>query len=101
MLIFVKSSLKLLKNYGIIIGSLSNSVAFVCLTGCSSKLKESTFECFDNEGNKDSVTLTYEKDSSGQKVFYDGEQKIGYRSSAIDYASEKTGGMTCHAGTDR
>lgn len=77
------------------------SVVFLCLTGCSSKLKESTFECFDTEGNKDSVTLTYEEDSSGQKVFYDGEQKIGYRGSAIDYASEKTGGMTCHTGTDR
>lgn len=77
------------------------SAVFLCFTGCSSKLKESTFECFDTEGNKDSVTLTYEEDSSGQKVFYDGEQKIGYRGSAIDYASEKTGGMTCHTGTDR
>lgn len=77
------------------------SFLILCLTGCSSQLKESTFECFDAQGNTASVTLTYEEDSSGQKVFYDGDKKIGYRSAAIDYASEKTGGMRCHAGTDR
>lgn len=71
------------------------------LSGCSSNLKESTFECFDTKGNKDSVTLTYKEDSNGEKTFYDGETEIGSRSDAVNYASEKTGGMTCHSGTDR
>lgn len=73
----------------------------ICLTGCSSTLKESTFECFDYEGNKDSITLTYEIDSVGDKIFYDGDTKVGYREEAVDYASKKTGGMRCHSGTDR
>ena len=71
------------------------------ITGCSLQVKESTFECFDSKGNKDSVTLTYKEDSDGDKVFYDGDKEIGDRFDAVDYASEKTGGMMCHSGTDR
>ena len=73
----------------------------VGLSGCSSNMKKSTFKCFDTKGNEDSVTLTYKENSNGEKIFYDGETKIGSRGDAIDYASKKTGGMTCHSGTDR
>ena len=61
------------------------TLACIILSGCSNSKAESTFECFDAHGNKDSITLTYEDDEYGRRIFYDGEIKIGNRSQAIDF----------------
>lgn len=78
----------------------SGLIIILTLSGCETKMAESTFECFDSKGNKDSITLTYKVNSDGDKTFYDGDKEIGGRYDALQYAKEKTG-MTCHSGTDR
>lgn len=71
--------------------------------GCSNSEKnklESIFECSGKtDESTQNVILTYET-KNGEKIFYDGDKKIGTRIDATQYAEQKTG-MNCKSGTDR
>lgn len=88
---------KILK-YAFVLG-----ITSIFVIGCgTNEMKESTFECTNltaGSNETENVVLTY-KEENGEKIFYDGDTKIGTRIYAIEYAEQKTG-MTCKSGSDR